>query len=132
MDNKCESCGECCIRTEMILSQQDIKVIIQNYPKKLKKKDFIFKNQTGFFQLKNSANHCLFLNYITKKCTIYEYRPQGCRFYPLIYDFMKYKCIFDKDCPRTHLFYQKREELKKNCYDLKQFLKTQLKIDMKL
>ena len=131
MDNKCESCGECCIRTEMILSQQDIDVIIHNFPKKLKRKNFVFKNQNGFFQLKNSANHCVFLDFFSKKCTIYEYRPQGCRYYPLIYDFIQNKCIFDKDCPRTYLFYQKKEELKMNCNDLKHFLRTQLKINMK-
>ncbi|MFX1313032.1 MAG: YkgJ family cysteine cluster protein [Promethearchaeota archaeon] len=131
MKNKCENCGKCCIRTEMILTQQDIDLIIQNFPRKIKKKDFIFKNKNGFFQLKNSANHCVFFDLLSKKCIIYEYRPQGCRFYPLIYDFIKNKCIFDIDCPRTHLFYQKNNELKKKCIDLKHYLRTQLKIDIK-
>ncbi len=115
----------------MILSQQDIDIIIQKFPKKLKRKDFIFKNQNRFFQLKNSANHCVFLDFFSKKCKIYEYRPQGCRFYPLIYDFIQNKCVFDEDCPRTNLFYQDKQILKKICENLKSFLRTELEMDIK-
>ena len=80
------------------------------------------------FQIKNYNNHCVFLDFSTKKCKIYTYRPQGCRFYPLIYDFQKDKCTFDKDCPRTHLFYQKSRILNETCKNLKDFIKNQLKI----
>lgn len=130
MENKCENCGNCCIRTEMILSQYDIDLIVQNYPKNIKRKDFVIKNRSGYFQLKNTASHCVFLDYLSKKCKIYEYRPQGCRFYPLTYDFQKSKCIFDKDCPRTHLFYQNEQILKKTCENLKIFLKSELKMNI--
>ena len=32
MKNQCESCGKCCLETEMILSQQDIDLIIEKLP----------------------------------------------------------------------------------------------------
>ena len=103
MENKCEGCGRCCLETEMILSQQDIDLIISN---KSCNEFFVFKNSNGDFQLKNIEGHCVFFDLTSKNCSIYEYRPQGCRFYPLIYDFQMKKCVFDKDCPRIHLFYR--------------------------
>ncbi len=44
MRNKCENCGKCCLETEMILSSQDIKIIINNLPNNIRKEDFTFKN----------------------------------------------------------------------------------------
>jgi Fe-S-cluster containining protein len=128
MRNVCEDCGECCIETEMILSPHDIDLIIKSYPNKINKQDFVLKNKDGNYQIKNVDNHCVFLEFSTKKCRIYENRPQGCRYYPLIYDFEKDKCTFDKDCPRTHLFYQNNRILNETCKNLKDFIKDQLKI----
>ncbi len=113
----------------MIVSQQDIDLIIDNFPKKLKMKDFVFKNQNQFYQLKNDSKYCVFLDFMSKTCKVYQYRPQGCRFYPLIYDFIQKKCVFDKDCPRTNLFYQDKQELKKTCQKLKSFLKTEFQLN---
>ncbi len=126
MKNKCENCGECCLRTEMILSESDINRIMKNSTKNLQKNDFVFKNRDGFFQLKNNEDHCIFLDSLSKECKIYEYRPQGCRFYPLIYNFQENNCIYDNDCPRPHLFYQDETELKETCEDLSRFLKQEL------
>jgi Fe-S-cluster containining protein len=126
MKNKCENCGECCLQTEMILSRSDIENIEKNSPKILLKEDFVFLNKDGFFQLKNVKDHCIFLDITSKQCNIYEYRPQGCRFYPLIYNFPEKNCVFDKDCPRSHLFYQKNTELKNSCENLMRFLKQEL------
>ncbi|MFW9969204.1 MAG: YkgJ family cysteine cluster protein [Candidatus Odinarchaeota archaeon] len=88
----------------------------------------MFKTKNGNFQIKNFEKHCVFLDYSTKKCKIYRYRPQGCRFYPLIYDIQNNNCAFDKDCPRVHLFYQDKKILVETCKNLKNFLKKQLKI----
>jgi Fe-S-cluster containining protein len=126
----CENCGKCCIETEMILSQQDIDVIVKNYPSKIRKQDFTFRNEEGNYQIKNFEKHCVFLEFSTKTCKIYEYRPQGCRFYPLIYDFQKQNCTFDKDCPRIYLFYQDQGILKETCDNLKIFIKNQLNINL--
>ncbi|UCC18372.1 MAG: YkgJ family cysteine cluster protein [Promethearchaeota archaeon] len=129
MKNICENCGKCCLETEMILSHQDINSIINSIPKKISKDYFVFKNSEGHFQLKNFDGHCIFFNFTLKTCNIYEFRPQGCIFYPFIYDFIKKKCVFDNDCPRTHLFYQNEKDLKKICKNLKIFLTKQLKIE---
>ncbi|MFX1379607.1 MAG: YkgJ family cysteine cluster protein [Promethearchaeota archaeon] len=130
MENKCENCGKCCLQTEMMLSKQDIDLIIKFYPKQIRKQDIAFINENGNFQIKNLNNHCIFLDFSTKKCNIYNYRPQGCRYYPLIYDSQKKDCVYDKDCPRIHLFYQDKAILTKTCENLRNFLKIQLKINL--
>ena len=131
MKNKCEDCGECCLRTEMILSNSDVNRIIKNSPENLKKKDFVFKNMDGFFQLKNIRDQCIFFDSLSKQCKIYEDRPQGCRFYPLIFDSHAKNCIFDNDCPRPHLFYQNKTEFKNTCEDLLNFLKQEFELNLK-
>lgn len=128
MKNKCENCGECCLRTEMLLSISDIERITKRYPNKLEKKDFVIKNQHGFFQLKNIDEHCIFFEVQSKHCKIYKFRPRGCRFYPLIFNFQNNNCIYDDDCPRPHLFYQNRTKLKKVCQKLSRFLEVELRI----
>ncbi|MFX1321011.1 MAG: YkgJ family cysteine cluster protein [Promethearchaeota archaeon] len=130
MINKCENCGLCCYETEMILSSQDIELILSNNPKGIMKEDFVFKNKDGFYQLKNRNGHCVFLNGTSKTCKIYNIRPQGCKFYPLIYDFYKKKCIIDEECPRIHLFYQNKNKLKSICDNLKKFARNQLNINL--
>ncbi|MFX0076648.1 MAG: YkgJ family cysteine cluster protein [Candidatus Hermodarchaeota archaeon] len=130
MRNKCENCGKCCLETEMILSQQDVDLIINNISNKSYKEYFKFKRSKGYYQLRNIEGHCVFFELATKNCKIYEYRPQGCRFYPLIYDFQKQDCSFDADCPRIHLFYQDKNILTKTCEKLKKFLNFQLKCDI--
>ncbi len=131
MKNKCENCGECCLRTEMILSNKDVERIVKISTPNLKRRDFVFINKDGFFQIKNSKNHCVFLDLFSKQCNIYEIRPLGCRFYPLSYDFQQKKCIFDIDCPRPYLFYQNKIDLEKTCENLVSFLKNELDISLK-
>lgn len=126
MRNKCENCGKCYLETEMILSSEDIKLIKKNSIDNIREGDFVFKNNNEHFQLKNIEGHCIFFKNSSKKCKIYKFRPQGCRFYPLIYDMNKKKCILDEDCPRTNLFYKNKQDLKISCQNLKIFLKKQL------
>lgn len=130
MKSNCENCGKCCLETEMILSQQDVDLILNNISNKSSTDYFIFKKSNGYYQLKNIEGHCVFLDLNSMSCNIYKYRPQGCRFYPLIYDFQNKECVFDKDCPRIYLFYQDNQDLKKTCRNLKLFLKNKLKIDI--
>lgn len=86
------NCYECCLETEMTLSNSDIKRIEE---KGYKKKEFL-EEKDGFLVLKNINNQCFFLK--DKRCTIYDLRPQGCRFYPLIYDFEKSEIVIDELC----------------------------------
>ncbi len=128
MTNKCENCVKCCLETEMILSIEDIELIETNFRNSIRKRDFVFKNKNKQFQLKNVDGHCVFLNYHAKKCKIYEFRPQGCRFYPLIYNIDSKKCKLDEDCPRKYQFYNTKQSLKITCSNLKRFLEKQLSL----
>ena len=128
IDNKCVDCGICCNQTEMILSEMDILLILNQASFNLKREDFVQKNNEGYYQLKNLKGHCVFLKNDTKLCKIYEFRPQGCRFYPIIYDFDYKKCIYDKDCPRTDLFNLTKHELGLTCKSIKIFLQEEIKI----
>ena len=87
MKNECENCGKCCLETEMILSQEDVDLIINNSLNKSYRDYFTFDKSNEYYQLKNIEGHCVFFDLTSKICKIYKYRPQGCRFYSLIYDF---------------------------------------------
>ena len=126
--NKCSECGKCCLETEMLLSKKDINLILQRRSIYFKKIDFVIKNEDDNYQLKNKNGHCVFLDLPLKLCKIYEIRPQGCRFYPMIYDANKKKCIIDKDCPRFNLFYQDQYEFELNCKALNNFIEDELNI----
>jgi len=128
MVDKCKDCGKCCLDTEMPISMQDINNILTNYPKKLNKDEFTLKLSENHYQLKNIDGHCFFFNNKNKLCNIYKFRPQGCRFYPLIFDNDIRKCIYDDYCPRTNLFFLDKNKLKNKCIQLKNFLLEQLKI----
>ena len=95
MDTDCVLCGKCCEDTEMLLSNEDV-TRIKNQTN-LSKREFMF-NRDGYLYLKNKGRYCVFLNHQNKRCTIYEIRPRGCRFYPIIYDPYDNQCIVDRDC----------------------------------
>ena len=121
--DKCIDCGVCCLNTEMILFDFDIEQIKKNTYKDIVIDEICHKNEDGVYQLNNINGHCVFFDINTKKCQIYDYRPKGCRFYPMIYDISKQKCIIDKDCPRPQLFYQDGKSSKIVCTELKNYLK---------
>ena len=130
MKNMCKDCGICCRQTEMILSEADIANILNNASLNLKREDFIEINNDGFFQLKNVKGFCVFLEPSTKLCRVYKLRPQGCKFYPLIYDFDTSKCVLDVDCPRPNLFYETSRKAKKTCLKIKKYLNQQLNLNV--
>lgn len=101
----CEKCGVCCSKTEMLITDDDIKIILEKYEKNIKVEDFTFKNKDGYWQLRNIDKYCFFFDDETKRCSIYEYRPEGCRYYPLIYLTDIKICSLDTDCPRKDNFY---------------------------
>ena len=84
----------CCKDTKMILSSADVQRIIGcGY----KKEDFCFLDEEGFTRLHNIEGNCFFLR--ENKCIIYSSRPQGCKFYPIIFDLDNNKAIVDSECP---------------------------------
>jgi len=130
MNKKCEDCGKCCIETAMLLSEEDINQITSNTLNNLKKDEFVFRNEDGYYQLQNLDGCCFFFEKPTKLCSIYESRPQGCRFYPMIYNIDENRCIIDKECPRPDLFYKDKLLFNKSCKGVKEFLRNKLKIDL--
>ncbi|MBY9002845.1 MAG: YkgJ family cysteine cluster protein [Candidatus Lokiarchaeota archaeon] len=129
MTNVCLDCGKCCLETEMILSQEDVKRIINNFEGEIEQEDFCNISSDGFLQLRNNDHHCYFFDTLTKTCIIYDTRPQGCKFYPLIYNMKEDKCVLDEDCPKPSVFYPNINERKKTCLEIIKFLKNQLKIN---
>lgn len=126
MKNKCVDCGNCCRETEMILSAWDVEQIKNSDPKNLQINDFVKKTIDGLLQLKNADGYCVFFEVSTKLCKIYGVRPQGCRFYPLIYDSDKKSCVFDQECPRPEIFYPNKNSQVKTCKKIVRFLEKQV------
>ncbi len=87
-----ENCYECCLETEMPLSEKDITRI----SKLGFKIDEFLEEQDGFMVLRNIDSKCFFLK--NGLCIIYENRPEGCRYYPLIYDLEKDEFVIDNLC----------------------------------
>ena len=78
----------------MLLSRDDISHISSHG---YDQNDFCFQNEDGFIQLKNVKGECFFLE--DNKCGIYDIRPAGCQFYPIIFDLDENKAILDDECP---------------------------------
>ena len=87
-----DKCFECCLETEMALSEKDI-TRIEDLGYEIS--DFL-EEKDGFMILKNIDGCCFFLK--GKLCSIYDDRPQGCRFYPLIYDLEIDNFVIDNLC----------------------------------
>lgn len=107
-------CIECCIQTEMLLINYDVDRI-----KKLGfEKNFFVIEDGCLLRLKNESGRCVFLK--DYGCSIYEYRPEGCRLYPLVYN--PYKNHFEMDhlCPFNFEFKISEEDGEY----LKRFIKT--------
>ncbi len=77
----------------MPLSEKDIKRI----EKLGYRRDEFSVVVDGVRVLKNVDGKCFFLK--DDRCSIYEYRPLGCRFYPVIYDVDRRKAVVHDFCP---------------------------------
>jgi len=62
---------------------------------------FVYSND-GWVQLKNNNGFCVF--HTGEKCSIYEYRPEGCTLYPVIFDYDMKQAIIDDECPYRTTF----------------------------
>lgn len=118
-DGTCDDVKLCCIETEMTLARKDVERIdALGYSRK----DYLIATDDGFCQLRNIEGHCYFYNPETKLCVIYESRPDGCRYYPIIYDLRKRKCVTDRDCPSRETV--ERDEIRKVCHKVRKLVET--------
>jgi Fe-S-cluster containining protein len=94
MKNVClaHNCIKCCLKTQMPLTNSDIRRISG-----LGFKNFFKVNKSGIRQLRNCNGKCVFHN--GKICKIYNSRPMGCRLYPAVFDEFDNNVILDIHCP---------------------------------
>jgi len=82
----------------MMLLEEDVKRIMKlGY----KFNDFAYIDEEGFIRLKNRDGHCVFLDVESCKCRIYEFRPIGCRLYPIVY-VEGVGVVIDSECPASN------------------------------
>ncbi|RLF23346.1 MAG: YkgJ family cysteine cluster protein [Thermoprotei archaeon] len=88
-------CGICCVNTEMPLTLEDIARI-----RKLgfKTSSFVIMKD-GIPRVRNVHGKCVFLDRSNNRCVIYQQRPEGCRFYPLV--LMNNIVTVDQLCPKA-------------------------------
>jgi Fe-S-cluster containining protein len=99
------NCVKCCIETRMPLSRFDVERISrQGY----RSKDFAVKRRKERY-LKNSSGRCVFLG--DDGCTIYSFRHEGCRLYPLVNNENHGKAIIHDLCPYGHEFKVSRDDI---------------------
>jgi len=75
---ECETCNKHCCVYEVHLTASDI-IRLSNYLNISKDKVFEFIDSRGI--LKKTGDYCRFFNEESKLCTIYEHRPEACRYY---------------------------------------------------
>jgi Fe-S-cluster containining protein len=97
---RCSHCGICCENTEMMLSNADVERLEKvGYTRQ----KFMRYDNHGFMRLRNFHGFCVFYDVVKCRCLIYEYRPLGCRIYPVIYSEQQ-GIVVDGLCPmkNTH------------------------------
>ncbi|MHA2424775.1 MAG: YkgJ family cysteine cluster protein [Candidatus Thorarchaeota archaeon] len=113
-DGTCDQVRLCCVDTEMTLTKQDAtRIDAIGYDRR----EYLVKTEDGFCELRNVDGHCFFYDSESKLCKIYENRPDGCRYYPIVYDVKKKKCVVDKDCPSRETM--SRNEIRKSCHKVR-------------
>ncbi|MEM2385689.1 MAG: YkgJ family cysteine cluster protein [Candidatus Bathyarchaeia archaeon] len=78
---RCSRCGKCCENTEMELSEDDIRRLVEAGHKP---EDFMVV-YGGTPRLRNLNGWCYFYDLRKRQCKVYRLRPLGCRIYPVIY-----------------------------------------------
>ncbi len=91
-------CVQCCLETEMPLSEGDIGRLLD-----LGHRLEAFAVRVGAeWRLRNRFGACVFLG--AEGCTIYRYRPEGCRIYPLVYHEAQGRAVLHRFCPHRQEF----------------------------
>jgi Fe-S-cluster containining protein len=79
----------------MLLSNADIKRLESAGCTREK---FVRVNKHGYTQLRNNRGYCIFYQTEKHRCSVYRFRPLGCRTYPVIYS-VEEGVIVDDLCP---------------------------------
>ncbi len=99
------TCHYCCVETEMLLTKKDVQRIVRSTL--ISPTEFAIRNEEGYLMLQNrhkaNESQCFFLNE-KGLCSIYQIRPEGCKFYPIIWNFEDHQAILDDYCPHCGEF----------------------------
>ena len=114
----CDDGKACCVETEMTLTESDMERIDSLGHMR---SEYVVRTKDGFYQLRNLDDYCCFYDSEKKTCRIYEQRPDGCRFYPIIYDARRHRCVVDKDCPSRETI--TTEEINRACPEVRKLVK---------
>jgi Fe-S-cluster containining protein len=99
-------CSKCCIETYMPLS---LATIARLRELGYKVNEFVVQ-RGGERRLRNREGKCFFLT--DKGCKVYEDRPMGCRFYPLVFDLDR-DVVVDPECAHGDQFEVDPDEAEK-------------------
>ena len=105
---RCSNCGNCCERTEMLLSKGDIERLEKVG---FNREDFTVTDEEELIRLRNVGRWCYFYDPRDKKCQVYEDRPLGCLLYPVIYSIDE-GVIVDELCPMKHSIFKHELKIK--------------------
>lgn len=114
-----QNCSVCCWETEMLLSEADIQRICKKTGFSVN--EYSFVDNLGHRTLKNKELQdklqCFFLDE-NGRCTIYEIRPKGCQYYPIIWDMNSQEAVTDDFCPHHLKFDDQIPRIEKSLQDL--------------
>ena len=98
--SSCIACNLCCWDTEMLLLPEDVERLeALGY----RREEFAEPDDRGLLRLRNTPRgHCVFLDPSTGRCRVYEHRPLGCSFYPIVLDPRSLEPHLDPECPLAH------------------------------
>ncbi|PWI48095.1 zinc/iron-chelating domain-containing protein [Candidatus Heimdallarchaeota archaeon B3_Heim] len=109
------NCHYCCEETEMLLTKTDtfrISKFVGIHPS-----DFSFLTKDNYRMLRNKEvngeKRCFFLD-SNGLCTIYDNRPEGCTYYPIIWDMTNHQAFSDDYCPFHKEFVSEIDRIKSN------------------
>ena len=92
----------------MLLSKKDIKRLEKiGFSQNL----FVVFDKHGYTQLRNREGYCFFYDRLNHQCSVYVFRPAGCRVYPVIVDEDK-GIILDSICESRKSITQSEKNLK--------------------
>lgn len=90
-------CHVCCIDSKMTLTEADVLLL-----ESAGYSDFVRLNSRDDLELKSRHGRCVFLT--ERGCGAYQFRPEGCRLFPLILDMQSNRVIRDEYCPHWRDF----------------------------
>lgn len=92
----------------MLLSKKDI---LRLEKRGYSKNSFVRYDKEGYAKLKNNKGYCIFYDLKARNCSIYVYRPEGCRVYPVILDAER-GIVLDTICQSRNTVTQQEKESK--------------------